>query len=105
MDIEKEKALWEKTEAYYRSTVKDKTDLDQIDRHFPQFKTKHFVGTELQIGVDNELQMDFFENYIQPLTNALRVVGGEEFASGTVRFTLAERHENPVFAAEPPKTE
>ena len=100
MDLEQERALWEKTESYYRSTIKDKTDLDQVDRHFPQFKTKKFVGTELQIGVDNELQMDFFEGYIQPLTNALRVVGGEEFANGTVKFVLLKKEETPIAPAE-----
>lgn len=99
MDAEKEKALWEKTESYFRSTVKDKTDLDQIDRHFPQFKSKHFVGTELQIAVDNELQMDFFVGYVQPLANALRVVGGEEFANGTVKFVI-EKDANAIAPAE-----
>ena len=100
MDAEQEKALWEKTESYYRSTIKDKTEIDQVDRHFPQFKTKKFVGTELQIGLDNELQINFFENYIQPLTNALRVVGGEEFASGTVRFILIQKDNAPIAPAE-----
>ena len=103
MDTERENTLWEKTESYFRSTVKDKTDQDQIDRHFPQFKSKHFVGTELQIGVDNELQVDFFDGYVQPLANALRVVGGEEFANGTVRFVI-EKDPNALAPAETFKT-
>jgi len=99
MESEQERALWEKTESYYRSTIKDKTDLDQIDRHFPQFKSKKFVGSELQIGVDNELQMDFFAGYLQPLTNALRVVGGEEFANGSVKFVLLKKNDSAVAPA------
>lgn len=102
MDAEQERSLWDKTESYYRSTIKDKTDLDQIDRHFPQFKSKRFVGTELQIGVDNELQMDFFAGYLQPLTNALRVVGGEEFANGTVKFVLAAKKEGTAIPTATP---
>lgn len=105
MDAEQEKDLWDKTESYYRSTIKDKTEIDQVDRHFPQFKTKKFVGTELQIGLDNELQINFFENYIQPLTNALRVVGGEEFASGTVRFILLQKDNEQIAPAETVQSE
>ena len=101
MNQEQENGLWEKAISYYRSTIKNEAELSQIDRHFPQFKTHKFNGSELIIGVENELQLEWFKNYSKPLANALLVVGGEEMANATVNFKVLEKKSERLPAAAP----
>src|SRR5574344_61126 len=80
--------LWSKATDCYRASLKTDTERSQMERYFPMFISHEMEGSEFRVGVEQELQVEWFTPlYAKPLANAIRVVGGP--SDVVVRFIVA----------------
>lgn len=80
--------LWSKAAACYRSALKTDAERSQMERHFPLFVSHDLEGSEFRIGVEQELQVEWFTPlYAKPLADAIRIVGGP--SDVVVRFVVS----------------
>ena len=68
--------VWDKILATYRAGLSSPEEFKRMDLHFPQFMSHKLVGTEVRIGVAEELQKEWFSQlYAKPLEKAIRDMG------------------------------
>ena len=68
--------IWDKILATYRAGLSSPEEFKRMDLHFPQFMSHKLVGTELRIGVAEDLQKEWFSQlYAKPLEKAIKDLG------------------------------
>ncbi len=91
--------LWKRVVTIFRNSLKTEQEVNQWERHFPMFVSVKLTDSSLEIGVTEQMQIEWFTPlYVKPLTEAFHLAGGNE--SIKVKFVIGEG-KVPVY--EPPK--